>query len=174
MSCSGNWSRKTYLNMVNGKTGSMIELPCLVGAVLGGAAWPSVERLARFGATFGTAFQMQDDLLPFRDRCANAGKDPRSDVRNGRPSLPFVLAVESASPSDQDYLLASQRAASQGHPVDEERMLDLLGSARVIKAAEALIEEYTAKALELIEPYGATDGGAFLRSLLEDSVCRTR
>lgn len=174
MSRRGRWSRETYLAMVNGKTGAMIELPCLVGAVLGGAAWPQVERLAAFGAAFGTAFQMQDDLLPFRNFGENAGKDRYSDVRNGRPSLPFVLAVEVADPVGRDYLLASQREAAQGRPVDEERMLNLVGSAPVIATAESLIDEYVTTARELIEPFETTDGGAFLRALLEESVCRTR
>lgn len=174
MSRTGQWSRENYLAMVNGKTGSLIELPCLVGAVLGGASWPSVEQLAMFGSVFGTAFQMQDDLLPFRDAGADSGKSRCSDVRNGRPSLPFVLAVEGADPSDRAYLVASQRAAAAGRPVDEERTLDLLGRGWVIEAAESLIEEYTAKALDLIEPYRSTAGGAYFRFLLEGSVCRAQ
>lgn len=165
-------SLETYQEMVSGKTGALIELACFVGAALGEAPAETVQRFADFGATFGTAFQMQDDLLPYGSDSALAGKDRLSDIRNGRPSLPYVLALAAADLQERAFLENAQRDAAQGRMIDAERVAEALGAPGVVRSAEALIDQKLAVARDLLAPFTHTQGGAFLQALLEGSVCR--
>lgn len=171
---SGTVSLDVYERMVRGKTGALFDLACRVGTRLSGATDEVVERFAEFGLMFGTAFQMQDDLLPYRDAGAHSGKDPLSDIRNGRISLPMILAIEFHQGADREFLVKTQATACVGGPVDAERALALLGDPAVLAEADRLAAQRSARALEDIGPFQHTDGGRFLADLVERSSCRNR
>lgn len=81
-----------YLEMVRLKTSALLSACCEVGAVLGGGSPAQARALAGYGDALGVAFQIRDDLLPYGPQAGREGKPADSDLRNGRPSLPLLLA----------------------------------------------------------------------------------
>jgi len=92
-----------YYATVDDKTGALLEASSRLGAVLGGCPEDQAEPLRLFGAAFGMAFQIADDLLDLSATQEDLGKPPGTDLRDGVYTLPLLYAVES-EPSLADQL----------------------------------------------------------------------
>jgi len=69
------------------KTGSLIRVACLAGAVLGRADTARRQALVAYGETIGLAFQIADDLIDLEGDAARAGKATGKDAARGKGTL---------------------------------------------------------------------------------------
>lgn len=93
-----------HLRVVAGKTGSLIATSALYGARFAGAPREIEEALAAYGEIVGAAFQLSDDILDIASESDESGKTPGTDLREGVPTLPVLLAQRSADPADARLL----------------------------------------------------------------------
>ncbi|HSE09492.1 MAG TPA: polyprenyl synthetase family protein [Nocardioidaceae bacterium] len=93
-----------YLRVVAGKTGSLIATSARYGARFAGAPLEVEEALTAYGEKIGTAFQLSDDILDIASDSDESGKTPGTDLREGVPTLPVLIAKRSADPSDARLL----------------------------------------------------------------------
>jgi geranylgeranyl diphosphate synthase type I len=116
------------LNMVAGKTASLLGASAAVGGILAGAATPVVEALESYGTNIGIAFQLIDDVLGIWGEQDVTGKPVFSDLRSRKKSLPVTWAVENGGPLG-DAL--AEWLARPGDPTDAElrEAADLVDSA---------------------------------------------
>jgi len=84
-------SETTYERILRDKTASLFAWSTRTGARLAGASVEDQERLAGFGERLGIAFQLVDDVLDYSG--SNTGKTLLTDLREGKLTLPLVLAV---------------------------------------------------------------------------------
>jgi heptaprenyl diphosphate synthase len=106
-----------YLSVVADKTGSLIATSARFGAKLTGAS-PEVElTLTRFGEQIGSAFQLSDDIIDVTSETADSGKTPGTDLREGVPTLPTLIAKKSQAPEDARllHLLSGPITADSDH-----------------------------------------------------------
>ena len=89
-----------YLEVVAGKTGSLIATSALYGAMFSGASAEVCEALREYGEIVGSAFQLSDDILDVASESFESGKTPGTDLREGVPTLPSLLARAAGDPSD--------------------------------------------------------------------------
>ena len=89
-----------YLDVVAGKTGSLIATSARYGALFGGATPAVVDALTAYGDIVGTAFQLSDDILDIASDSGESGKTPGTDLREGVPTLPVLMARASTDPAD--------------------------------------------------------------------------
>ena len=87
-----------YLQVVADKTGSLIATSALFGAKLSGATADEQEVMAEFGEQIGVVFQLSDDIIDVTSD--ETGKTPGTDLREGIPTLPTLLARRSTDPAD--------------------------------------------------------------------------
>jgi heptaprenyl diphosphate synthase len=92
-----------YYATVDDKTGALLEASSRLGAVLAGCPDDQAEPMRTFGAAFGMAFQIADDLLDLSATQEDLGKPPGTDLRDGVYTLPLLYAVE-VEPSLADQL----------------------------------------------------------------------
>ncbi len=78
------------------KTGALFAFACDAGAVLGRADPVAREALAAYGAAFGQAFQLADDLLDVEGDAAAMGKAAAKDVGRGKATLVALLGIDTA------------------------------------------------------------------------------
>ena len=76
-----------YLERCGLKTGKLFEAACLLGA------GPGRPELGRFGLALGVAFQIADDILDCTGETVETGKVAGTDLREGTPTLPLLLAA---------------------------------------------------------------------------------
>ena len=78
-------SVESYLERCALKTGKLFEAACRLG---GGS-----RRLGEFGLQLGIAFQITDDILDCSGESVETGKIAGTDLREGTPTLPLLLAA---------------------------------------------------------------------------------
>ena len=93
-----------YLDVVAGKTGSLIATSARYGARFGGAPAAVEEALTVYGEIVGSAFQLSDDILDIASETSESGKTPGTDLREGVPTLPVLMARTSTDPADARLL----------------------------------------------------------------------
>ncbi|GAA0355342.1 polyprenyl synthetase family protein [Streptomyces blastmyceticus] len=132
----------TYLAMVTLKTAALLRATCRMAALLTGADPEITAALTAYGETLGVAFQMRDDLLPYRgqDVRSQPGKPMASDLRNRRPTLPLLLAVERATPRQARQL---RRLFLRGEGRRARRRLTaLMHELKAVEAAVGMLDAY--------------------------------
>ena len=87
-----------YLDVVAGKTGSLIATSARYGARFGGASTEVEEALAAYGEIVGSAFQLSDDIVDIASESEELGKASGTDLREGVPTLPVLMAQQYQGP----------------------------------------------------------------------------
>lgn len=158
-----------YLRVVAGKTGSLIATSALYGARFGGASREVEEALAAYGEIVGSAFQLSDDILDIGSDSDESGKTPGTDLREGVPTLPVLMAQRSTDPADarllellgsdltDDDLHAETLELLRRHPAMAEARAYVIARAAEAKALlSALPEGGVRQALEAFADVVAT------------------
>ena len=102
-------SEADYFKIVEGKTASLLECSCRLGARFSGASDAVVERFARFGRKLGTAFQILDDVLDLVGDADRMGKTLGTDLVNRKPTLPLIRYLAGADAEEKRQMLALLR-----------------------------------------------------------------
>ncbi len=93
-----------YLKVIRFKTAKLFEASARLGAVLAEAPPDIEEACANYGRSLGTAFQLIDDLLDYEGTTAELGKNVGDDLREGKPTLPLLLAMERGTASERQLI----------------------------------------------------------------------
>ncbi|MDC8783979.1 octaprenyl diphosphate synthase [Roseateles koreensis] len=121
----------SYLRVIRYKTAKLFEASARLGAVLADASAEIEEACASYGRALGTAFQLVDDVLDYEGDSTALGKNVGDDLREGKTTLPLLIAMERGSP-DQRQLL--RHAIEHG---EQERLAEIVAIVRETGALEA-------------------------------------
>ncbi len=142
-------SVEAYLDMIDLKTGALLDLSLELGALVGGADDASLAAMRRAGHALGRAFQIQDDLLDLTADHADWGKAIGGDLVAGKRTFLLLRALE------RDAWFTQALAGLDAADVPEARArMERLG---VLSDAEAVVEACVADGLEALSvlPDGA-------------------
>lgn len=84
----------SYLRVIRSKTAKLFEASARLGAILAGQSAAVEEACATYGQALGTAFQVIDDVLDYDGNAAEMGKNLGDDLREGKATLPLILAMQ--------------------------------------------------------------------------------
>jgi len=96
-------SEQQYLDVIRGKTAALFDAACRVGAIVAERPEAEVSALAEFGADLGMAFQLVDDALDYVADQAILGKSVGDDFREGKVTLPVLVAFHAAGGDDRVF-----------------------------------------------------------------------
>jgi heptaprenyl diphosphate synthase len=151
-----------YLQVVSEKTGSLLATSGRLGALLAGADAAVVDVLRRYGEVVGIAFQVSDDLIDVSGEVGDSGKTPGTDLREGVPTLPVLLALRDAEAGDADAArIAESVSVGFGGPDGEARLAEALTLLRGSKAMD--------RSREILATY-ADEASRMLATLPEGSA----
>ena len=94
-----------YIKMIEKKTAVLFEVACAMGAISAKKSAKDVRNLSAFGRNLGIAFQITDDLIGIMGDSKVTGKAVGNDIREGKKSLPILLAIRKARGSDKKKIL---------------------------------------------------------------------
>jgi geranylgeranyl pyrophosphate synthase len=121
-----------YLARCGLKTGKLFEAACLLGS--------RERRLGDFGLALGVAFQIVDDILDCSGETIETGKIAGTDLREGTPTLPLILAAR------EDETV---RRALAGGPLDGALLR--VGATGALERSREIALDYARKAREFLD-----------------------
>lgn len=96
-------TQTAYEAVIGAKTAALFEAAMQVGAMVSPAPQAHIEALASYGYHLGLAFQMIDDALDFTASAQDMGKAVGDDFREGKVTLPIILAYEAGSAQEREF-----------------------------------------------------------------------
>ena len=160
-----------YLGVLADKTGALIATAARYGAMFAGSDAESIRLLTDYGEKVGMVFQLADDLLDIASDAEDSGKTPGTDLREGKATLPVLLARGSAEASDSRLV-----ELLDGPIADEEDLreaLELLRAHPAMDAARAHTLRVADQARATLEPLGDSPAVEALRMLVDGVALRS-
>jgi len=136
-----------YLRVIRYKTAKLFEASARLGAVLGGAGTALEESCADFGRSLGTAFQLVDDLLDYEGNSDELGKNVGDDLREGKPTLPLLIAMERSSAAERALI---RHAIEKGELVKLPEILGIVRRTGALDATRAAAQQEADKARDAL------------------------
>ncbi len=92
-----------YLAIVAAKTAALFAAACQVGGVVADTMPLRETALEAYGNNLGIAFQLMDDYLDYAAREAELGKSLGDDFRDGKITMPVILAYHRGDATEQEF-----------------------------------------------------------------------
>ena len=159
-----------YLQVIRFKTAKLFEASARLGAILGKADANTEEACADFGRRLGTAFQLVDDLLDYEGRSEELGKNVGDDIREGKATLPILLAMERCSPEEREML---RQAIRTGEVEGLNQIIDVVRRTGAIESTRAAAEQEIERARANLEVLPAGRAREALLELCARAVHRS-
>jgi len=162
-----------YLEVIHGKTAALFAAAARLGAVVANRPAAEEEALDAFGRNLGVAFQLVDDALDYSADQAVLGKTVGDDFREGKISLPVLVAIARA---DDTELAFWRRTLEEGEQTED----DFAEAQRLITRHGALAEtfcrarSYGAAALAALEPFPDTAEKRAMAAVVDYCIERAR
>jgi octaprenyl-diphosphate synthase len=159
-----------YLRVIRFKTAKLFEASARLGAVLGDAEPALEEACAEFGRSLGTAFQLVDDLLDYEGHTDELGKNVGDDLREGKPTLPLLLAMERAEAGERELI---RHAIEHGEVQKLPEILAIVRRTGALDGTRAAAQQEADKARALLDALAPSRAREALLNLCVRSVHRS-
>jgi octaprenyl-diphosphate synthase len=153
-----------YLRVIRFKTAKLFEASARLGAVLADAPAEVEEACAAYGRSLGTSFQLIDDVLDYEGNTSELGKNVGDDLREGKPTLPLLIAMERGAPQERELV---RHAIEHG---EIARLQDVVEIVRRTGAIAATRDAARAEADAAARQLGHLPESMFREALLEFCV----
>jgi octaprenyl-diphosphate synthase len=100
-------TREDYAEVIRAKTATLFEAATIVGTMAGGGDAAAQTALGTYGLELGWAFQLVDDVLDYGGASGRLGKNTGDDLREGKMTLPVILALETGSDKERALIAAA-------------------------------------------------------------------
>jgi octaprenyl-diphosphate synthase len=164
-------AQDVYIDIINAKTAELFAAAAEAGAVSAGATGERRRALRRFGQDLGLAFQLVDDALDYSGESRTLGKNPGDDFREGKVTLPLLLAMQRTGPAERDFWVRTVDRREQGDG-DFERARALMEDTGALDDTVALAARYADTAKAAIADFGSNSWRPALQDLAEFAVRR--
>jgi octaprenyl-diphosphate synthase len=159
-----------YVRVIRFKTAKLFEASARLGAILGGASAPIEEACAAYGRSLGTGFQLVDDLLDYEGNSEELGKNVGDDLREGKPTLPLLIAMERGTATERALV---RQAIEAGEVQRLGEIVDIVRRTGAIDATRAAANVEVDKARACLVPLPDGEARAALLELCGRSVRRS-
>jgi octaprenyl-diphosphate synthase len=160
-----------YLEIITAKTAALFAAACRVSPVVAEASEDAELALEAYGKNLGIAFQLSDDVIDYASDTATMGKGVGDDFRDGKMTLPVILAYARGTAAERGFW----QAAIGGKRVSDE---DLAHATRLLRESDALADtierarQYGRRAIDALAIFPASKAKAALVEAAEFAVAR--
>jgi octaprenyl-diphosphate synthase len=161
-----------YLEIIAAKTAALFAAACRIAAIVAERGEAVEEALDIYGRNLGIAFQLVDDAIDYASDAATMGKGVGDDFRDGKVTLPVILAYARGSDADRAFW---REAISGGRSEDA----DLVHATQLLRASDAIADtmerarHYGRRAIDALGPFPSSRAKAALVEAVEFAIART-
>ena len=164
-------SEARYLDVIGAKTAALFAAACRIAAVVAERDDTIENALDSYGRDLGVAFQLVDDAIDFASDTATMGKGVGDDFRDGKVTLPVILAYARGSASDRQFWTD----AMEGRRVSDDDLAYAQKLLRETRAIDDTIERarhYGQRAIDALGPFAASSAKTAMIEAVEFAVAR--
>jgi octaprenyl-diphosphate synthase len=149
-------SEDAYLEVISNKTAALFSAACRIGAVVADRPKAEEEALESYGRNIGITFQLIDDVLDFSAKQATLGKTVGDDFREGKITLPIILAFRRGDDKEREFWNRTLENLDQ-EDGDLEQAMALLDKHGALEDTIERARHYGAKARDALGIFPASD-----------------
>jgi octaprenyl-diphosphate synthase len=160
-----------YLDIISAKTAALFAAACRIAAVVAERDEAVEAALDSYGRNLGIAFQLIDDAIDYSSDAATMGKGVGDDFRDGKITLPVILAYARGGEPDRAFW----RDAMEGNRTRDE---DLRHATRLLKESGAIDDTiarartYGQRAIDALGPFPGGQARSALAEAVEFAIAR--
>jgi len=160
-----------YLDIIGAKTAALFAAACRIAAVVAERDETQEQALDTYGRNLGIAFQLVDDAIDYASDGVTMGKDAGDDFRDGKVTLPVILAYARGSEVDRTFW----RQAIAGHLTSDT---DLAHATTLVQASGAISDtvararHYGQRAIDALGPFANGKAKDALVEAVEFAIAR--
>ena len=151
----------SYMNVIRDKTAILFQAAAECGAILAGAGAEQQRILREVGMHIGMAFQLVDDVLDYDGDATAMGKNVGDDLAEGKPTLPLIHAMETATADEATLLRESIEKGTHEHL---QAVIGIVRKSGGLEYTRAFAQAEVDKALALLQGLESSP----FRSAIED------
>ena len=152
-----------YLDIIGAKTAALFAAACRIAAVVAERSEAEEAALDAYGRNLGIAFQLVDDALDYTSDAGTMGKDAGDDFREGKVTLPIILAHARADAEGRVFW----KDAVEGRRSSDEDFAEAVQRVRATRAVDDTIARARHYAQRAIDALGMFPGGAAKDAMVE-------
>jgi len=160
-----------YLAVIRAKTAALFSAAGEVGAIVADRSAAERGALRSYGTNLGLAFQLVDDALDYSGAQAKLGKNVGDDFREGKVTLPVLLAYRRGDEEQRDFWRHSL-TERQTDDSGLDRAIALMAEHRALEDTIARARHYGAMARDALEIFPASDHRTALNDVVDFCVNR--
>ena len=160
-----------YLTVIRSKTAALFAAAARIGAVIAERPDHEEDALDRYGMNLGVAFQLVDDYLDYAASGDDFGKDVGDDFREGKITLPVVLAFRRGSDEEKAFWRRTLEQLDQ-HEGDLEQAISLMQAHNALSDTLVRARGYAETARAALDPFPASPHRAALEDVVDFCVER--
>ena len=164
-------SEDAYLGVIRAKTAALFAAASEVGPILANRSQADIENCRAYGMNLGIAFQLIDDALDYGGSSAELGKNVGDDLREGKITLPVILAYRRGSDAERQFWKRVIEKADIGDG-DLEKAQSCMKRHRAIDDTIERARHYGAQAKEALENFPDTSWKQALLDVVDFCVAR--
>jgi octaprenyl-diphosphate synthase len=158
-----------YLKVIRSKTAKLFEASARLPAVIDQCSSDLEAACASYGQALGTAFQVIDDVLDYEGDTAELGKNLGDDLREGKTTLPLIIAMQRGNPAQQTLI---RRAIEEGDASELPALIDIVRQTGAMASTRAAASAEAQRAIQALEALPASSYREALRALAEQLLDR--
>lgn len=164
-------SEDAYLQIIGAKTATLFAAATEIGGVIADAPETDIEALKSYGRNLGIAFQLIDDALDYGGTGQTLGKHTGADFREGKVTLPMVLAFRRGDKEQRGFWEAVvARTPQEG---DFEHAVKLMHATGALEDTLARAAHYGARAQDALALFEDGKTRRLLVDLIDFCIRRT-
>jgi octaprenyl-diphosphate synthase len=160
-----------YLAVIRAKTAELFAAACEVGPVLAERPKADLAACRSFGMNLGIAFQLVDDALDYGGKSAKLGKNVGDDFREGKITLPVVLAFRRGNDVERAFWVRALERGEIGD-ADLDHAIGLMTKHRALEDTISRAQHYGAMAKDALALFPASPMKQALEQAVEFCIAR--
>lgn len=160
-----------YLDIISAKTAALFSAACQISAVVAERDTAVEEALAGYGRYLGIAFQLVDDAIDYVSDAATMGKNVGDDFRDGKITLPVILAYARGSEADREFWRNAMSGRANGE-AELARAGELLRTTNAVADTMARARHYGQRAKDVLAGFAKGPARDALTETVDFAIAR--